>query len=89
MENENLICEGYSSAWYLWEHYPEIHDFLKPIVKANKCTKIYPCYLKYTDSYGNDYYYLRFMGKVKHQYTLLQIEINKCLSLLRQRDMYL
>ena len=65
MGSWDLQCEGYSTARYLWEHYPEIHDFLKPIVKANKCTKIYPCYLKYTDSYGNDYYYLRFMRKSK------------------------
>lgn len=61
----DLQCEGYSTARYLWEHYPELHDFLKPIVEANKCTRIYPCYLKVTDDNDNEYYVLRFMGKGK------------------------
>lgn len=64
LQNE-LICEGYSTAGYLWEHYPELHGFLEPIVTANKCTKIYPCYVKITDDNGNDFYMLRFMGKNK------------------------
>lgn len=58
-------CDGYSTASYLWEHYPELHDFLKPIVEANKCTRIYPYYLKVSDENGNEYYILRFMGKGK------------------------
>lgn len=61
----DLQCEGYSTARYLWEHYPELHDFLKPIVEANKCTRIYPCYLKVADDTGKEYYVLRFMGKGK------------------------
>ena len=61
----DLQCEGYSTARYLWEHYPELHDFLKPIVEANKCTRIYPCYLRTTDDNGNDYYIVRFMGAGK------------------------
>ena len=65
MTNWNLICEGYSTARYLWEHYPELHDFLKPIVEANKYTRICPCYLKTTDDNGNNYYVMRFMGKNK------------------------
>ena len=36
MGSWDLQCEGYSTARYLWEHYPELHDFLKPIVEANK-----------------------------------------------------
>ncbi len=65
MKGWDLKCEGYSTAMYLWEHYPELHNFLKPIVEANKCTRIYPCYLKTTDDNGNDYYVLRFMGNGK------------------------
>ena len=65
MTGWDLQCEGYSTASYLWEHYPELHDFLKPIVEANKCTRIYPCYLKVADDTGNEYYVLRFMGKGK------------------------
>ena len=65
MTGWDLQCEGYSTARYLWEHYPELHDFLKPIVEANKCTRIYPCYLRTTDDNGNSYYVLRFMGKGK------------------------
>ena len=65
MGSWDLQCEGYSTARYLWEHYPELHDFLKPIVEANKCTRIYPCYLKTTDNTGSEYYVLRFMGKGK------------------------
>ena len=61
----DLQCAGYSTARYLWEHSPELHDFLKPIVEANKCTSIYPCYLKVADDTGKEYYVLRFMGKGK------------------------
>lgn len=61
----DLQCEGYSTARYLWEHYPELHEFLKPIVEANKNTRIYPCYLRTTDDNGNAYYIVRFMGKGK------------------------
>ena len=62
---QELKCEGYSTAEYLWNHYPELHSFLQPIIEINKATKIYPCYLQKTDDNGNSYYILRFMGKGK------------------------
>jgi hypothetical protein len=60
-----LKCEGYSSAEYLWIHYPELHEFLDPIVKTNPNAKLYPCHL-ITHNDNTDYYVIRIMGKNKN-----------------------